>query len=123
MLFRDLNDAQRLYQEALGAKLIHEVELPGHKRSLFYTVGDDTVIEAAQPLAASSAAGRELEQAGEGIFGVTFKTRNLDRAADHLRANDIGFEREDHSLIINRDDAFGMVLGFTDQTLANDSRR
>jgi catechol 2,3-dioxygenase-like lactoylglutathione lyase family enzyme len=122
MLFRDLNDAQRLYQEALGAKLIHEVELPGHKRSLFYAVGDDTVIEAAQPLTSSSAAGRELEQAGEGIFGVTFMTRNLDRAADHLRANDIGFEREDHSLVINRDDAFGMVLGFTDQTLANDSR-
>jgi len=123
MLFRDLTDAQRVYQQALGAKLIHEQELPGYKRSLFYAVGEDTVIEAAQPLAVTGAEGRELEQAGEGIFGVTFKTRNLAHAADHLRANDVRFEREDHSLTINRDDAFGMRLGFTDQTLANDPRR
>ena len=122
MLFRDLKDARSVYQEALGAKLIHEQESPGYKRSLFYAVGKDTVIEAAQPLAASTAEGRELEQAGEGIFAVTFKTRNLDRAANHLRANNVRFEREDHSLIINRDDAFGMVLCFTDQTLHNDPR-
>ena len=97
MLFRDLKDAQRVYQQALGARLIHEQEFAGCKHSLFYAVGEDTIIEAAQPLAASSAEGRELEQAGEGIFGVTFQTRNLNRAADHLRANIGRFERENHS--------------------------
>ena len=123
MLFADLNKARRVYQEALGAKLIHQQESTGHKRSAFFAVGEDTVIEAAQPLSTSSPEGRELEQAGEGIFAVTFKTRNLARAADHLRSNNVRYELSDNSLAINRDDAFGMVLRFTEQALPNDSRR
>jgi catechol 2,3-dioxygenase-like lactoylglutathione lyase family enzyme len=123
MLFSDLNNARGVYQDALGAKLIHEQELSGHKRSAFYAVGEDTVIEAAQPLSTSTPEGRELERAGEGIFAVTFKTRNLDRAANHLRANNVRFELSDNSLMINPDDASGMVLGFTEQALPNDPRQ
>jgi catechol 2,3-dioxygenase-like lactoylglutathione lyase family enzyme len=122
MLFGDLNNARRVYQDALGAKLIHEQESAGHKRSALFAVGEDTVIEAAQPLSTSSPEGRELEQTGEGIFAVTFKTRNLVCAADHLRSNNVRFELSDNSLVINRDDAFGMVLQFTEQALPNDPR-
>jgi catechol 2,3-dioxygenase-like lactoylglutathione lyase family enzyme len=122
MLFGDLNNARRVYQDALGAKLIHEQESAGGKRSAFFAVGEDTVIEAAQPLSASSPEGLELERAGEGIFALTFKTRNLDRAANHLRANKIRFELNGDSLVINRDDAFGMVLGFTEAAVHNDPR-
>jgi catechol 2,3-dioxygenase-like lactoylglutathione lyase family enzyme len=122
MLFGDLASARRLYQEALGAKLIHEQEAAGRKRSIFFAVGADTVIEAAQPLSNSSPEGQELEQAGEGIYSVTFKTKNLKRAADHLRSNNVRFELSDDSLMINRDDAFGMVLRFTEETLPNDPR-
>jgi hypothetical protein len=46
----------------------------------------------------------------------------LDRAAEHLRSNDVHFDSVEHSLVINREDAFGMVLGFTDQRLPNDPR-
>jgi catechol 2,3-dioxygenase-like lactoylglutathione lyase family enzyme len=123
MLFRDLKDARRVYEDALGAKLIHEQELTGRKRSAFFAVGEDTIVEAAQPLSTASPEGRELEQAGEGIFAVTFKTRNLERAADHLRANNVRFEQSENSLVIDRDDAFGMVLGFIEQGLPNDPRR
>jgi catechol 2,3-dioxygenase-like lactoylglutathione lyase family enzyme len=123
MLFRDLNDARRIYQEALGAKAIHEQESRERKRSVFYAVGEDTIIEAAQPLSDLSPEGRELEQAGEGIFAVTFKSRNLPRAADHLSQNNVRFELNDNSLVINRDDAFGMVLGFTDKPIPNDPRQ
>ncbi len=122
MLFKDLSHARRVYQDALGAKQIYEQETPEQKRSIFYSVGEDTIIEAAQPLSISSPEGRELEQAGEGIFSVTFKTRDLNRAADHLRSNNVRFESSGHSLVINRDDAFGMVLGFTDQDIPNDPR-
>ena len=122
MLFGDLDNARRVYRDALGAKLIHEQESAGHKRSAFFAVGQDTIIEATQPLSSSSPEGRELEQAGEGIFSVTFKTRDLKRAGDHLRSNNVRFELSDNSLVINRDDAFGMVLRFTDQALPNDPR-
>ena len=123
MLFGDLDNARRVYGDALGAKLIYEQESTGGKRSAFFAVGEDTIIEAAQPLSGSSPEGRELEQAGEGIFSVTFKTQNLKRAADHLQSNNVRFELSDDSLVINRDDAFGMVLRFTEQTLPNDPRR
>ena len=122
MLFGDLANARRLYQDALGAKLIHEQESAGRKRSIFFAVGADTIIEAAQPLSGSSPEGQELERTGEGIYSVTFKTKNLNRAADHLRSNNVRFELSDDSLMINRADAFGMVLRFTEQALPNDPR-
>lgn len=122
MLFGDLKNAQHVYCDALGGKVIHEQELPGRKRSLYFAVGEDTVIEAAQPLSNSSPEGRELEQAGEGIYAVTFKTRNLARAADHLRKNDVRFELSEGTLTISSDDAFGMVFQFTERAVPNDLR-
>jgi hypothetical protein len=122
MVFGDLTNARKVYQEAMGAPVIHEEELAGRKKSIYFAVGEDTIIEAAQPLSNSSPEGRELEQAGEGIFAVTFKTRNLQRAEDHLRANNVRFERNNGLLEINREDAFGMVLRFTEQAVPNDPR-
>jgi catechol 2,3-dioxygenase-like lactoylglutathione lyase family enzyme len=122
VLFRNLDDARGIYGEALGGKLIHQ-ESSQHKQSLFFAVGEDTVIEAVQPLAASSPEGQDLERAGEGIFSVTFKTKNLNRAADHLRAHKQRIEFDGaNTLMINRDDAFGMVIGFTDRSIPNDPR-
>jgi catechol 2,3-dioxygenase-like lactoylglutathione lyase family enzyme len=122
VLFRNLDDARGVYGEALGGKLIHQ-ESSQTKRSLFFAVGEDTIIEAAQPLVASSHEGQDLERAGEGIFSVTFKTKDLNRAAEHLRAHKQRIEFDGaNTLIINRDDAFGMVIGFTDRSIPNDPR-
>jgi hypothetical protein len=81
------------------------------------------VIEAAQPLTASSPEAQDLEKAGEGIFAVTFKTRDLEKAAAHLHSHQqrIGFDGT-NTLFINRDDAFGMMLGFTSRGIPNDQR-
>lgn len=122
VLFRNLNDARGVYQEGLGGKLIHQ-EDSERKRSLFFAVGEDTVVETVQPLLASSAEGQDLERAGEGIFSVTFKTKDLNRAAAHLRSHNqrVEFDGKD-TLTINRDDAFGMVIGFTERKIPNDPR-
>jgi catechol 2,3-dioxygenase-like lactoylglutathione lyase family enzyme len=122
VLFRNLDDARGVYGEALGGKLLHQ-ESSSRKRSLFFAVGDDTVIEAVQPVAASSPEGQDLERAGEGIFSVTFKTKDLNRAGEHLRAQKQRIEFEGtNTLVINRDDAFGMVIAFTDRMIPNDPR-
>ncbi|MGA2411295.1 MAG: VOC family protein [Candidatus Binataceae bacterium] len=122
VLFRNLNDAHGVYAEALGGKLIHQ-ENTSTKKSLFFAVGTDTVIEAAQPLSVSSPEGQDLERAGEGIFSVTFKTKDLNRAGEHLRSHQQRIEFDGaNTLVINRDDSFGMVLGFTDRTIPNDPR-
>ena|SRR5579863_604911 len=123
VLFKNLNDARGIYEEAMGGKLIHQEDLPQRKRSLFFAVGEDTVIEAAQPLSPSSPEGQDLERAGEGIFSVTFKTKDLNRAAAHLRSHNQRVEFDGaNTLVINRDDAFGMVLGFTERQIPNDPR-
>jgi catechol 2,3-dioxygenase-like lactoylglutathione lyase family enzyme len=122
MLFRDLNNARKVYQEALGGTPIHEEETPGRKRSVFYAVGEDTVIEAAQPLSPMSPEGIDMERVGEGIHSVTFKTVDLKRAAEHLRANGQKIAEDGGSIVIDREDAFGMVIGFTERKIPNDPR-
>jgi len=123
VLFRNLDDARGVYGEALGGKLIHQEESK-EKRSHFFAVGEDSVIEAVQPLSGSSPEGQGLERDGEGIFAVTFKTKDLNRAAEHLRSHKQRIEFDGaNTLVINREDAFGMVLGFTDRTIPNDPRQ
>jgi catechol 2,3-dioxygenase-like lactoylglutathione lyase family enzyme len=122
MLVRDLNDARKVYQAALGGTPIHEAEVAGQKRSIFYALGEDSVIEAAQPLSPTSPEGLDLQSAGEGVYSVTFKTKNLKRAAEHLRSKGQRVAEDDGALVIDRDDAFGMVIGFTELRIPNDPR-
>lgn len=122
MLFRDLSDARKVYEQALGAAPIHEQETPGRRRSIFYTVGEDTIIEAAQPLSANSPEGADLEQAGEGIHSVTFKTKDLKRAAEYLRSKRSRVTEDGDAIVIDRGDAFGTVLRFSEQKVPNDPR-
>jgi catechol 2,3-dioxygenase-like lactoylglutathione lyase family enzyme len=122
MLFRDLSDARKVYQDALGGTPIHEEETPGRKRSVYYAVGEDTVIEAAQPLSSTSPEAVDMERAGEGIYSVTFRTKDLKRTAEYLRSKGQRVAEDDGSLVLDRDDAFGMVLGFTERKIPNDPR-
>ena len=119
VLFRDLNEARAVYQAALGGTLIHADEVPGRKRSLSYAVGEDTIIEAAKPLAPSSAEGMEPAGVGEGIYVVTFKTRNLQRAAEHLRSKGQRWTEEGDALVLDSHQAFGMVIGFSENDVPN----
>jgi catechol 2,3-dioxygenase-like lactoylglutathione lyase family enzyme len=122
MLFRDLDEARKVYEQALGGTPLHEEEKPGRKRSVFYAVGEDTVIEAVQPLSPTSPEAIDMERAGEGIYSVTFKTKDLKRAAEHLRSKGQRTFEDVGSLVIDREDAFGMVIGFTERSIPNDPR-
>jgi catechol 2,3-dioxygenase-like lactoylglutathione lyase family enzyme len=117
VLFRDLNEASAVYQDALGGTLIHEDEVPGRKRSRYYAVGADTIIEAVQPLSSTSPEGLDLAHAGEGIYSVTFKTRNLQRAAAHLLAKGQRYAEDGDALVLDSDQAFGMVIGFRENDI------
>lgn len=119
VLFHDLNDASAVYQHALGGTLIHKDEVPGRKRSLYYAVGEDTIIEAAQPLSPTSPEGMDLARAGEGIYSVTFKTRNVKRAAEHLLSKGQRFSGDGDSLVLDSTQAFGMMIGFSEKDIPN----
>jgi extradiol dioxygenase family protein len=123
VVVRDLPSAKRLYCDILAGKLIHEEETAGRKRSAFVAVGEDTVVELAQPLSQASPEGREMEDNGEGIYSVTFATRDLARANAFLKSNQLRPEPDGtDSIVLGKDQAFGMVVGFTQRKLPNDPR-
>jgi catechol 2,3-dioxygenase-like lactoylglutathione lyase family enzyme len=123
VVVRDLPTAKRLYCEALGGKLMSEEESPNRKKSAFVAVGEDTVVELAQPLSSASPESRDMEQNGEGIYSVTFKTKDLRRAEDFLKSKQLRPASDGaDSIVLGKDQAFGMVVGFTGRALANDPR-
>jgi catechol 2,3-dioxygenase-like lactoylglutathione lyase family enzyme len=124
VVVRDLPAAQRLYYDVLGGTLIHEEEVQGRKQSAFVAIGEDTVVELAQPHSPATPEGRDLEQNGEGIHSLIFKTTNLGKARDFLKAKHLQPEPDGADTIaLGPDQAFGMVFGFTQRALPNDPRR
>jgi catechol 2,3-dioxygenase-like lactoylglutathione lyase family enzyme len=122
VLVRDLSKGKAFYQDVLGGKLLHEEDTADQK-SAFVAVGEDTVVELAQPLSAQSPLARDLEHAGEGLYAVTFKTRDLGRAAEFLQSKKQRIEsRSPDSLILNRQDSFGIGIGFTERLIPHDVR-
>jgi hypothetical protein len=122
VVVRDLPGAVHLYGDVLGGTLLVEEEVPG-KRRAYVAVGEDTVVELVQPLSATTLEGRDLEQNGDGIHSLIFRTSDLGRASDHLRAKGMRPEPDgDDTIVLGPEQAFGMVLGFTERRLPNDPR-
>jgi catechol 2,3-dioxygenase-like lactoylglutathione lyase family enzyme len=124
VVVRDLSVAQRLYCDVLGGTLIHREEIPGRKQSAFVAVGEDTVVELIQSHLPASLEGRDLEKNGEGIHSLIFKTKDLSKARDFLKAKHLQPEPDGaDTIVLGPDQAFGMVVGFTQRDLPNDPRR
>ncbi len=123
VLVKDLAPALTLYRDVLRGTLIHEEVRPGERKSAFVGVSQDTVVEVRQPLSTDSPEGRDLAQYGDSIYGVTFKTINLKKAIEFLRSKNQRIESEiGDSIVLNKDDTFGMVIGFTERAIPNDRR-
>lgn len=123
VVVKDLAAAKRLYCDALGGTLMLEESTPGRKQSVFVAVGEDTVVELIQPASLTSVEGRDLERNGEGIHSLIFKTSDLGKARDFLVSKGMRPEADGaDSLVLGPDQAFGMVVGFTQRTLPNDPR-
>jgi catechol 2,3-dioxygenase-like lactoylglutathione lyase family enzyme len=123
VLVERLEDADALYGDALGGRLLHREEVAGDKRSAYFAVGEETVIEAVQPLSAATAAGRDLADNGEGVHAIVFATADLAGAAAFLEGKGQRLrDRTEDAFWIDRDDAFGLTVGFTDRRIPNDVR-
>ena len=89
----------------------------------FVAVGADTVVELAQPISSTGLEARDMERNGEGIHALTFKTKDIGRAADFLKSKGLRSEPgEPDSFVLGQEAAFGMVIRFTQTGLRNDSR-
>jgi catechol 2,3-dioxygenase-like lactoylglutathione lyase family enzyme len=123
VLFEDVEDAAALYGDALGGRLLHREEEPGERRSAFYAVGEETVIEAQQPLRSTSAAGRDLAANGEGVHALVFASADLTGAASFLEgAGQRLTGRTTDTFWIDPRDSFGLTVGFTSRRIPGDGR-
>ena len=123
VLVKELAPALTLYRDVLRGTVIHEELEAGKRKSSFVAVGADSVVELHQPLSADSPEGRDLAQNGDSIYGVTFKTINLKKATEFLRSKNQRIESESgDSIVLNQQDTFGMVVGFTERSIPNDPR-
>ncbi|HXW83138.1 MAG TPA: VOC family protein [Candidatus Binataceae bacterium] len=119
----DVAAARRLYCEVLGGRLLHERETPARKRSAFVAVGEDTVVELAQPLGSDGREALDLERNGEGIHALTLRVRDLRKVDNFLRSRGLRPESDAFdSIVLGPDQAFGMVIGFTERAVPNDPR-
>ena len=119
---KDLAAAKKFYCDVLGGKLFHEHETAGRKKSAFVAIGEDTVVELAQPTSSNTAEAQDLEKNGEGAHALVFKTRNVARASDFLKSKGMRPERDGDSISMGRYQCFGMVIGFTERPLPGDPR-
>lgn len=123
VLFNNLDDARDLYVGTLAGRPLHEMDIPGVGRSAFIALGEDTVIEATQPAEPDSPQGKDLARNGEGVFGVTFRTRDLARAADFLASKGHRLDSSKPGVItLDPQQTFGMPMAFTDAAIPNDTR-
>lgn len=119
----DLAKAKKIYCDVLNSKLIHEDETPGRKKSAYVVVSEDSIVELAQPLSTSTPEGRDLQKNGEGLFAMTFQSKDLGRAQEFLKSKGVVPAAEGkHGITLGADHAFGMTVGFTDQAVTGDPR-
>lgn len=123
VLARDQGRARTFFQHGLHALMIHQQESGPAGKSAYYLVGEDTVIEAATPGSPDSPAGRELDKDGEVIYSVTFKVRDIGQAERYLTGKGLRVqEQDDSSFALNRADALGLVLRFSERGVPGDPR-
>jgi methylmalonyl-CoA/ethylmalonyl-CoA epimerase len=84
---RNLEDAERLYESALGLKVTHRevVEEQGVRTSILETVAGDTAIELLEPIGENSPIFKFLEKKGEGIHHICFKVDDIESALQRLK--------------------------------------
>jgi catechol 2,3-dioxygenase-like lactoylglutathione lyase family enzyme len=123
VVVKDLLIAKGFYCDVLGAKPIDDHEIAGHTQRALVAIGEDTIVELANPISSNSPEARDLERNGEGIYALTLKTKSLASASDFLKSKGLRPEPEgSDSFVIGQDQAFGMVIRFTQRALRNDPR-
>ncbi len=124
VVVHDVAAARRFYVDVLDA-----IPLDGQESSVadadasFVMVGEDTVVELVHPRDPSSLVARELDTVGQCVMGITFKVRDIGRAAEHLtRQSAPVVTVAEHEILLDRERTWGTEYRFTDVGLVGDPR-
>jgi catechol 2,3-dioxygenase-like lactoylglutathione lyase family enzyme len=120
----DVNKARDLYVDVLKGKLVHEGEVASNKStSAFVLVGDDLMVEFAQPVDDSSPIAADLERYHESIYAVTYKVRDLGQAEEYLSKKGVKFASNDGTTMVSDPSTTqGCIMAFTTWGIPGDPR-
>ncbi len=124
ILVHDLTQATEFYAGVLDSPVLEEgrATLPG-TISRYVLVGEDTVVELAQPTDADAPPARELREVGQGAVAVAFKVGNIERAEQHLKAHGAPVASVGATtILLDRARTWGLEFRFTTQPLEGDPR-
>jgi hypothetical protein len=124
VVVHDLEKGKGVYVDALNGKLLLVNDSPlTLTQNAYVAVGDDTIVELAQPLENHTIAGRDLAKNGDIMHAVAFQVADLDRAERHLTSNGVGIlSRDETTLIADPETTFGAPFRFTTVVVPGDPR-
>ena len=122
---RDLGKAKHLFVDVLAGRLLHEQERDlVATRSAFVALGQDLVIELAEPLDGLAPIAIDMEENGESLYSVAFLVADLDDAERYLKSRGVGFiGRNETTLIADPATTHGGRFSFTTWDIPGDPRR
>ena len=89
IVVRSIEEALKVYRDALGLPLAHVQEVPEQQvRIAFLPIGD-CEIELVEPTAADSGVARFLEKRGEGLHHICFEVEDIEAALQDLAAKGV----------------------------------
>ena len=86
---RDIQEALKVYQEALGLQLEEIVEVLDQKVEVAFLPVGETNLELVQPTANDTGVAKFLESRGEGIHHICLEVDNIEAALERLKAHGV----------------------------------
>lgn len=86
---KSIEEAKKYYENVLGLKCYKIEEVKDQKvKTAFFKIGD-TKIELLESTAPEGPVGKFIEKKGEGIHHIAFAVKDIDKAIEHLKSNNI----------------------------------
>ncbi len=119
----DLAKARDLYVGLLHGRLLYEGDNPLlGSHSAFVLVGDDTVVELAEP-AGEGPLQADMMRFHQSLYSLTFKVRDLADAEPYLESKGVKFASADSTILVSDPDTTqGCVMAFTTREIPGDPR-
>ena len=86
IVVRSIEEALKVYRDALGLPLAHVQEVPEQKVKIAFLPIGDCEIELVEPTTADSGVARFLEKRGEGLHHICFEVEDIEAALRDLAA-------------------------------------
>jgi methylmalonyl-CoA/ethylmalonyl-CoA epimerase len=89
IVVRNIQDALKVYEEALGLPLHNIVAVPDQEVQVAFLPIGDSNIELVQPTTGDTGTAKFLEKRGEGIHHICIEVEDIEATLARLRAHDV----------------------------------